>query len=236
MKLLISDYDGTFDNNYFNKKSITKNCEAIDEFIKQGNSFAISTGRCYKSIIEEINKYSIPYSYIICSNGQSIVDNKKNIVHSSTFTGENITFMYNLIDYLYGIEDAKFLNVFEEYDTDRCCDIFIRTHKFVPYFKMQNIIQDEIPFSDAVAILKSIKISTISNKKDALKYLVKYLKLNKESVFAIGNASNDLSMLKEFNGFRVPLSSPNMMFSKVPVVKDVKTLVKKLETSGINLR
>ena len=70
MKLLVSDFDGTFDSRN-SKSAIDKNIEAIKRFRDQGNIFAIATGRHYESIRKKIEKYQIPYDYLVCADGIS---------------------------------------------------------------------------------------------------------------------------------------------------------------------
>ena len=44
-----------------------------------------------------------------------------------------------------------------------------------------------------------------------------------------GNASNDKGMLLEFNGYKMPYSYPEILFSKVKLTSSVKTLIRKIE-------
>ena len=60
MKLLVSDYDGTFKEEN-NNKNIKANIEAIKKFTKNGNIFALATGRNFTSIKSETTRYNIPY-------------------------------------------------------------------------------------------------------------------------------------------------------------------------------
>ena len=49
MKLLVSDYAGTFKEEN-NNKNIKANIEAIKKFTKNGNIFALATGRNFTSM------------------------------------------------------------------------------------------------------------------------------------------------------------------------------------------
>ena len=54
--LLVSDYDGTYSNN---DDSIYLNNEAIEKFMKDGNTFVLSSGRSYTSLLKETIDYRI---------------------------------------------------------------------------------------------------------------------------------------------------------------------------------
>ena len=54
--LLVSDYDGTYSNN---DESIYLNNEAIEKFMKDGNTFVLSSGRSYTSLLIMATVYLI---------------------------------------------------------------------------------------------------------------------------------------------------------------------------------
>ena len=67
MKILASDFDNTI---YFpDNDELTKdNIESIKKFITKGNIFCVITGRNYTDLKVYLNKYNIPYSYLICED------------------------------------------------------------------------------------------------------------------------------------------------------------------------
>ena len=69
--LLVSDYDGTYSNN---DESIYLNNEAIEKFMKDGNTFVLSSGRSYTSLLKETIDYEIPYHYLGTNNGNCLFD------------------------------------------------------------------------------------------------------------------------------------------------------------------
>ena len=74
MKILASDFDETIF--YLDKKEQTiKNIEAIRKFADLGNIFCIITGRNYSDLKILIDKYKIPYTYLICEDGAKIFNN-----------------------------------------------------------------------------------------------------------------------------------------------------------------
>ena len=77
-KILISDYDDTL---FTDEITLKSNIEKIKNFQKCGNIFVIATSRSLWSMMEEIQKYKIPYDYLFVNVGAGIFDNKgKNLV------------------------------------------------------------------------------------------------------------------------------------------------------------
>ena len=81
MKILASDFDNTIyylDDEEKNKKNI----EAIKKFVSYGNIFCIITGRNYTDLKTYLNKYDIPYTYLICEDGAKIFNNVDYCLHT----------------------------------------------------------------------------------------------------------------------------------------------------------
>ena len=78
-KLLVSDYDGTF---YINDLDIKKTIGNINNFRKLNNLFVIATGRSYVDLKEKIDKYKIPYDYLILNHGALLLSKELTIIKS----------------------------------------------------------------------------------------------------------------------------------------------------------
>ena len=76
-KILISDYDGTF---YQNDLDIKKNIDKVTEFRTLGNLFVLATGRSYVDLKIMIDKYKIPYDYLILNHGCLVLSKKLDII------------------------------------------------------------------------------------------------------------------------------------------------------------
>ncbi|MBD9149351.1 MAG: hypothetical protein EGQ14_00750, partial [Spirochaetia bacterium] len=77
-KLLVSDYDGTFKND--KDGSIKANIDEVSKFMSNGNIFTLASARSYNSLIRQVNRYNIPYDYLICNNGGVVYDKNGNII------------------------------------------------------------------------------------------------------------------------------------------------------------
>lgn len=96
MKLLATDYDGTLK---FSDSVLEEDVNAIKEWRKAGNVFAIATGRSKNSVTEELKKYDIPVDYYITNNGGMIFDANGNILYSSSLD------MTTAIDLMYATHE-----------------------------------------------------------------------------------------------------------------------------------
>lgn len=231
MKLLVSDYDGTFNED--NKLSkINKNIDAVKRFMDSGNIFAFATGRNYDSIKKEITKYHIPYNYLICSNGSIVFDHKDRVLFQNTILVDTVK---KTLRYLNKLGFVKSLELRDAYgrstsDYNNVCEI-VCALKFKNSLDAR-MVREEIAFLDSFSFMNVIMFKEELDKKDGI-YVVSGIEgIGKEDIYTIGDASNDRGMLEEFNGFKMPYSYPEIMFSEARIVRSVKSLVRKIERNS----
>ena len=231
MKLLVSDYDGTFNED--NKLSkINKNIDAVKRFMDSGNIFAFATGRNYDSIKKEITKYHIPYNYLICSNGSIVFDHKDRVLFQNTILVDTVK---KTLRYLNKLGFVKSLELRDAYgrstsDYNNVCEI-VCTLKFINSLDAR-MVREEIAFLDSFSFMNVIMFKEELDKKDGI-YVVSGIEgIRKEDIYTIGDASNDRGMLEEFNGYKMPYSYPEIMFSEARIVRSVKNLVRKIERNS----
>ena len=84
--LLASDFDGTI---YIDQKMPKKNIEFIKKFKSNpSNQFVLVTGRDLYMTKLVIDKFQIPFDFIICNNGTVIYDQNFNIIFKKTLDKE----------------------------------------------------------------------------------------------------------------------------------------------------
>lgn len=229
MRILASDYDGTLNPFYF-RPIFTKNIAGIQNFKANGNLFIIATARKPMQFINEINNYSIPYDYIICDNGNIILDNCGNIVHMNYVTESEISFFLDIIECLYGIKNINFFDMYGNPTLEMPYGMEVETDRFIKSSSFK-----DLEFGMKINIfLKKILISHRCNKKDGLLTLLRILKLEVEhhNIYTVGNSMNDIEMLKRFNGYKVPYSNPYLLLDhQIPMIDSVYSLTKKIQSS-----
>lgn len=226
MKLLVSDYDGTLKSDL---KNLFLNIEAINKFKNSGNKFVIATGRCFKSIKKEIEKYNINYDYLICNDGLIVFDKDNNIINSSIINQNDFNFIYSLLKNDSTIKD---INLYDFYSSTNDINNIIEF-----YVRFKNIKDAKFYKEYLNEIKKDIKCKTYFNtafignketKADAIEYIQKLEKINLEDIYTVGNDINDLEMLKKYNGYKLISSYPKMWFKNIKTTKEVHSLVKKI--------
>ncbi len=194
MKLLVSDFDGTV---FRNGEVTSEDLNGINLWRKNGNVFAIATGRMSIGIVRE--KLYGYMDYLICENGAKIYDNSDNLIFEKSAdikVLDGIRLM--LKDYRIIIEDSS-------YNENRFS-------QFTAWFENSddsyNFAQRvESDFGDIVSVYNNrgecgIDIVPFGvGKTEAVYELLRLMKLEKDSVTAVGDGLNDIAMLKEFDGY-----------------------------------
>ena len=229
MQILVSDYDGTLNPFYF-KPIFDKNIDGIRDFMSTGNLFVISTARKPGQVLDEVHGYSIPYDYIICSNGNIILDGDGNVVYTNSIDESEIFPFLDVIELLYGIKNISCFDFNGNLTFETPYSIQVETNKFIKSSSFK-----ELEFGMKINIfLKRISFSRRSNKRDGLLRLLRELKLSVKNtdIYSIGNSINDIEMLRRFNGYKVPYSNPYLLLDQqIPMIDSVYSLTKKIQSS-----
>ena len=227
MKLLVTDYDGTM---YYEKndlKTLRENIEALKQF-KNKNMIAIATGRPYNSIKAEIDKYNIPYDYIISSNGACLFDQYDELIYSNTIKKEIIEKTLEFLSKLPYIKKISLIDIYGKETTNynEIIQIYIEIN-FTSIFEL-NKIKKELSFLDNHPFLNICYFFNKTDKTKGIQIIQDIHAIQSQNIYTIGNDVNDLSMLKEYNGYRVPYSYPKLLQEKLPK-SSVKKLIRKIE-------
>ena len=174
MKILASDFDNTI---YFpDNDELTKdNIESIKKFITKGNIFCVITGRNYTDLKVYLNKYNIPYSYLICEDGAKIFNNMDYCIDTTYLDEEMIDEIKSILD------EIK-------------CDYYLDDgYNKTEYLK--DVVKIVVNCKDQKEKDRIVKI--IKEKVD-----IKLIELEdlKAKIYVIGDNDNDYEMLESFNG------------------------------------
>lgn len=227
MKLLVTDYDGTM---YYEKqdlKTLRENIEALKQFKKQ-NMVVIATGRPFTSIKKEIDTYDIPYNYIISSNGACLFDQNDSPIYTQTIKQEIIQKTIAYLQKLPYISKIKLIDIYgnETNNLENVIQIYVEI-KISSIFELKRIKQ-ELEFLDNNQFFNMCYFFNQTDKIDGIKRIQELHNIESKDIYTIGNDTNDLLMLKEYNGYRVPYSYPRIILERLPKTS-VKKLVHKIE-------
>ena len=197
MKILASDFDNTI---FFpeDEDLTNKNVNAIKNFIAQGNIFCIITGRNYTDLKVLLNKYNIPYSYLVCEDGAKLFNNMDYCI-DTTYLDEDI--INKTKELLESIKCNYYLD-----------DGYNKTEYLKDVVKIVVNCKDEKEKESIVKLVKSKIdvhiyasrthvniINKIVNKNYALNRLKELENINCD-IYTIGDNDNDYEMLKSFKG------------------------------------
>lgn len=196
MSILFSDFDNTI---YLkDDMNVTfNNIKAINKYIDSGNIFVIVTGRNYNDIKKEIDKYNIPYSYLICCDGAIIFDSNDNCLDVTVLDNKIIDDIINKLD----IDTSKI--IFDNgyhFTDDRNGAVRVVLDMNDKNNNSYILNNDDIW---TYMSTKHININSKCNDKKFAVYKLSKLIGVKSNIHVIGDSVNDYCMLKEFDGVTV---------------------------------
>ena len=217
MKVIASDYDGTFNHNGINDAKIA----AVALWRKSGNLFGIISGRGYPSLTDCIKSHPFEYDFLVCNNGGVIYNTDGEIMFEARCDGANARpFIEDL--FLWGCpmahidmaEPIRIVNTTDPIDDD---EIYFSDLPDIDYF---NQISTELEtVEDAADVVKKIeeKYSHILtplqngncidivpvgiNKAQGLYELLKVVGASYDDIIAVGDDINDTHMIAEFRSY-----------------------------------
>lgn len=198
MKILASDFDETIyfpDNEELNKKNI----EAIRKFISYGNIFCLVTGRNYTVLKQLLNKYDIPYSYLICEDGAKIFNSVDYCLDTILLEENEIKKIIEILDEIkcdYYLDDGYNKT---EYHND-CVKIVVNCSDEKEKERIVNLVKDKIDIHIYASRTHVNIIHKTVNKENAIKKLFNLEHLDYNKLYVIGDNDNDYEMIKAFNG------------------------------------
>ena len=229
MKLLATDYDKTL---YTNKKNLILNMSAIDKFRKKGNKFAIVTGRSFSSIKQKIDYHNIKYDYLACNNGLIIFDNKDNIIDCSILSPSDLDYIYETLNGNKSVKDMKLYSFNDSiYELNNILEVYAKFISIKSMKEYKNYIEKELVNIKCFNIKNMVFISNDRTKADAISFIQKLNNIDLKDVYTVGDSINDVEMLENFNGFKMPFPHPKLLFKNIPTIRNVKSLVKKINRS-----
>ncbi|WP_130891389.1 HAD family hydrolase [Fusobacterium ulcerans] len=248
MKLLFSDFDRTL---YVDRNITKENLDAVNKWQVEGNLFIITTGRHKKSIIEQMENFSLKPDYYICNNGAVILDKEKNIIFSKCISNQMIE---EIIEYIC----ENYENSFEIIEKERT--IKIMNNRGIDNHNPTDIILDRVHISsikDVVQLHKKFDkeervaelvidlntkfrsslaayanvlnvdiVANGMNKSTGIDFICREIS-NVDDILVIGDSYNDIEMVQKYNGFTVEHGNEDIKKIAREIFFDVASLLKK---------
>ena len=223
MKILISDFDHTFfDDNYL------KNIELVNKFVSEGNMFIIATGRSINNLNIDIIDYKISYSYLICSDGASIYDNKHNNIYTCNIDANLINPICNLLE-----SDSNITLTLIENDNFVSGTVANSiAGKFIDKVKCESLVKQLNKLFPTINSYLSDNYINIRNKKvskyEGIKFLIDNYNLDSEKIYTIGDSINDKEMCKNFSSFSFYNADESVKFVSNTILENFEEAIKLL--------
>lgn len=226
-KLLVSDYDGTF-NIHNNRSVIDSNIDTVKRFIDNGNIFSLASARSFNSLKREINKYKIPYNYLVCNNGGVVFDKDDNIIFFHPVLNSSLLKTLKYLNKLGILKRILFKDFYGNITTDlnEVCDIICTIN--ADNLDKLNQIQEELNYLCSTPFFHLLVFSEKMDKVDGIDIIACKESITEEAIYTVGNDFFDKNMLLRYNGYRMINSNPLLYRNDIRKTASVKSLVRRL--------
>lgn len=253
MKLLASDFDGTF---YFkNRKLFLKNLTAARTFQKK-NVIAIVTGRDAASVMHKFENTGFQPDYLAVYNGGRVLDSKGQLLYKDplkidldrlyeTLVQENVSqmsilsltkvfhksFHFDIHDWLYMMNNRSLKrNVVEDYheieDDIYMCSISCESEE-------KALLLSEklkgMKLGCSIYVNKSYIdiVGEHASKEHAVEVIAMHTQA--DEVFVIGDSYNDVGMLRQFESYTVESANEAIKKEADHIVESVEAAIEDIQ-------
>ena len=231
-KILISDYDGTF---YQNDRDIKKNIDKVNEFRTLDNLFVLATGRSYVDSKQKIDKYEIPYDYLILNHGALLLSKDLEIIKVFTLDKELVDSILEYANNDKDIYDVILISAFDKNVTDtlNIVKIMLKLYSYDKALEVKNYIDKSYTNIKSYFISEDNHYLVEVVSSEASKSLMIDKILDKEgivknNVYTIGDGINDIDMIRDYNGYRVRNSCKELVSVTDRVIDNVSDLISRI--------
>ena len=228
-KILISDYDGTF---YQNDKDIKINIDKVTEFRQLGNLFVIATGRSYVDLKMQIDKYKIPYDYLILNHGGLVLSKNLDIIEVFTLNKAEVDSILDYVSNNKDIDDTILISTFTKdvKDTSNIVKIMLKLYNYEKASEVKSFVDKNYRNTKSYLVgednhyLVEI-ISSKASKSLMIEKIVTKEQIENKNIFTVGDGINDIDMIKKYNGYRMKTSCKELLSIANKAVNSVSELL-----------
>lgn len=236
-KMLVSDYDGTLKSDL---RNLLINIEAIRNFRKEGNLFTICTGRSYDSIKSQCDRYKIEYDFLNCCDGSVLFDGNDNLLFANTLSKTDLLALGFTLPKQQVITEVNYygthgiVNIDEHIiGSNEQPDVIVINLKLKIFKTLKSYIsgfKEDYPNIQFDKVANQMFVKDAFNKSNGIQVLEEYLngEINREDIITVGDNSNDLELLRAYNGYKMLSSYPCMYGRGLKTTREVHTLLKRI--------
>ena len=217
MKIIASDYDGTFNHGGIDDAKR----DAVKRWRKAGNLFGIVSGRGAEDLMQLPEKNNFEYDFLLASNGAVILNMDGTVRADSRCDG---SLAFPLLEFIMSIGccwasvHTNFRCVIDERDDERLEGEFtLKTLPEIPWFnQISTILPDD---AEASRVTDAIKerfgkelnplqngrcidiVSADMNKAQGLYNFLELIGAGYDDLITVGDNVNDIDMIAEFRSY-----------------------------------
>lgn len=251
MHIVASDYDGTL---YSQGQLLGDVTGAVRRWREAGNLFGLATGRDFAMTAPEADKWQLPLDFYVCLNGAAIYNKDRQLLHQTCLDDKLIPELVrhpaaaaSIHIQLSEVDELRF--VVREgswfpglgYPFTEVTDAEAATFRNLGQIsvayrdlresdKWEEVLRRD--FGDAIAPHHNKMCIDINpggvDKAYGLSWLVRHMGWDKERVHVVGDASNDLAMIRQFGGYTVPGATMEVAEAAVCTCLDVPDMLARL--------
>ncbi len=241
MKIIASDYDGTFNHNGITLEKL----QAVSDWRKAGNLFGIISGRGYPSLLECVLEHPFEYDFLICNNGAIIYDTNGKIIFEERCDGR---FARPLVEDLFrwncpmaNIDKDEPIRIVNSDKVKKDVEIYLCDLPEVEYFNQistylesdeaatEVVSKIEAKYSDVLTPLQNgncIDIVPVGvDKAQGIYSLLKIVGGRHDDVIAVGDNINDRHMIAEFRSYAMENAVDSIKKLANAIVGDVTDIM-----------
>lgn len=242
MKIIASDYDGTFNHNGIDENKRI----SVARWRKAGNLFGIISGRGYPSLKEVVDSNPFEYDFLICNNGAVIYDHDEKIVFETRCNG---SYAKPLIKNMFkwgcpaaNIDrDIPFKVINDNVDSAKKGEYTFETMPEITFFNQISTYLDTVDNTTEVVNKIEAKYSDILTplqngtcidivpkgvtKAQGIYSLLKIVGATYDDVIAVGDNINDTHMITEFRSYAMENAVESIKALADYIVSDVTDII-----------
>ena len=200
--LIVLDYDGTLKKNE-NVEELDKNLTILRSFLTDNINIMISTGRLYRSIRLEVDQFEIPFNYMSCANGNVLFDEKFQIIFKTNIDSKIINDLKPYYNKILGIEPLDEYGVITPNNPTEYLIHLVEEQEVRRQIVKLLLSSPDVDYCTDGSNKYTIHIFALSNKIKTIEIVKEKLKLSESEIYTIGDGTNDIDMIKKYNGLIV---------------------------------
>lgn len=228
--ILVSDYDGTLKKDTISNEDI----QAINEFRAQGHLFGLATGRALKFLTDDLVNYDLKCDFLIGTNGGIVMfENSGDVLYLSHIRSEVIQKVFAVVptydNVLFYVSDGfqyttpkvirdsvtgeRIYEIPEQIYNSACIKgpSIEKNKKIYDTLRRQNFSELNFFYNTYDVGIVDILSRGVSKSSTIHKVFVDKLGYRKDDIYTIGNSLNDVEMIRDFKGFAVTESNPQIL-------------------------